>query len=68
MDCAAGDAAMVGDDVEADVSGALRCGIGQALLVRTGKYETGVEEGADPPPTAIVDDFEEAVARILAAS
>lgn len=65
MDCAAADAAMVGDDVDADISGALRCGIGQALLVRTGKYESKAEEEADPPPTAVVDDFDEAVARIL---
>lgn len=65
MKCAAGEAAMIGDDVEADVSGALRAGVGEALLVRTGKYQAGAEEGADPPPTAVVDDFAAAVARIL---
>ena len=27
---------MVGDDAEADVAGALRAGLGSALLVRTG--------------------------------
>jgi HAD superfamily hydrolase (TIGR01458 family) len=66
MGCAAADTVMVGDDVEADVSGALAAGIGQALLVRTGKYETGAEEGADPPPTATVEDFAAAVDWILA--
>lgn len=35
--CAAGETVMVGDDVEADVNGALALGIG-GMLVRTGKY------------------------------
>ncbi len=38
LGCDAADTVMVGDDVEADVSGALAAGIGAALLVRTGKY------------------------------
>jgi HAD superfamily hydrolase (TIGR01458 family) len=47
-------AAMVGDDIEADVGGAMEAGLA-AILVRTGKYredlvrETGIE------PTATVD-------------
>jgi HAD superfamily hydrolase (TIGR01458 family) len=50
------DAAMVGDDVESDVAGAMNEGLG-GILVRTGKYredfvrETGVE------PTATVDSI-----------
>ena len=42
------EAAMVGDDIEADIGGALRAGLG-AILVRTGKYredrvrESGIE-------------------------
>jgi HAD superfamily hydrolase (TIGR01458 family) len=51
-------AAMVGDDVEADVGGALDAGLA-GILVRTGKYreelvrETGIE------PTATVDSIAE---------
>lgn len=61
MNCRAEDAVMVGDDAEADVSGALKAGIGSALLVRTGKYQEGAEHTVDPPPTAIVDDLPQAV-------
>ena len=35
---------MVGDDVEQDVNGAIRAGIGVAVLVKTGKYREGDEE------------------------
>jgi HAD superfamily hydrolase (TIGR01458 family) len=56
---------MVGDDVEADVSGALASGIGQALLVRTGKYREGAERGAEPAPTAVLDDLPAAASWIL---
>ena len=54
----AGHAAMVGDDVEADIGGALDAGLA-GILVRTGKYreelvrETGIE------PTATVDSIAE---------
>ncbi|HSD24016.1 MAG TPA: TIGR01458 family HAD-type hydrolase, partial [Solirubrobacterales bacterium] len=54
----AGLAGMVGDDVEADVGGALDAGLA-GILVRTGKYrkelvrETGIE------PTATVDSIAE---------
>jgi len=61
LGCDAADVVMVGDDVEADVSGALRAGIGAALLVRTGKYHPGAEADATPPPTAVVDDLPTAV-------
>ena len=37
------DVVMVGDDVEADVGGALAAGL-QAILVRTGKYRSGDED------------------------
>ncbi|MEZ5874681.1 MAG: TIGR01458 family HAD-type hydrolase, partial [Hyphomicrobiales bacterium] len=43
MDCAPDQAVMVGDDAEADVAGALRAGLGRAILVRTGKYRDGDE-------------------------
>ncbi|WP_421726543.1 TIGR01458 family HAD-type hydrolase [Bauldia sp.] len=66
LGCDAADVVMVGDDVEADVSGALKTGIGKALLVRTGKYRPGAEADADPSPTAIVDDIGAAADWILA--
>jgi len=57
---------MVGDDAESDVCGALKAGIGTALLVRTGKYRAGDESRYAPHPTAVVDDLEAAVEWILA--
>ncbi len=56
---------MVGDDVEADISGAMAVGI-RGLLVRSGKYVAGAEELVDSPPTAVIDDLEDAVKWILA--
>ena len=49
-------AAMVGDDIESDIGGALRAGLA-AILVRTGKYreETARESGIEP--TEIVDSI-----------
>ncbi|MCB1487740.1 MAG: TIGR01458 family HAD-type hydrolase [Bauldia sp.] len=66
LGCDAADAVMVGDDVEADVSGALAAGIGATLLVRTGKYREGAEDSAEPAPTAVADDLFAAVDWILA--
>ena len=57
-------ARMVGDDVEADVIGAIEAGL-EALLVRTGKYRAGDEQKlADK--AACVADIGEAVERLLA--
>lgn len=56
--------AMIGDDAEADVAGALTAGAGRALLVRTGKYRPGDETRVSPAPSDVVDDIAEAVARI----
>ena len=67
LGCAADRAVMIGDDVEADVAGAMACGIA-GILVRTGKYRAGDENLIDPPPTAVVADFAEAVAWVLARS
>jgi HAD superfamily hydrolase (TIGR01458 family) len=49
-------AAMVGDDIESDIGGALRAGL-VAILVRTGKYtdERMRESGIDP--TIVVDSI-----------
>ena len=65
MACPASEAIMVGDDAEADVSGALEAGIAHALLVRTGKYQPGDEYQADLAPSAVVDDLSAAVDWIL---
>jgi HAD superfamily hydrolase (TIGR01458 family) len=52
----AGDAVMVGDDVEADIGGAKRLGM-QAVLVRTGKFRPAALEEADPQPDAVIDSI-----------
>ena len=65
LDCTPGQAVMVGDDAESDVSGALKAGIGTALLVRTGKYRAGDESRNAPHPSAVVDDLAAAVEWIL---
>jgi phospholysine phosphohistidine inorganic pyrophosphate phosphatase len=66
VDMGLDNAVMVGDDVEADVGGAMSAGL-PGILVRTGKYR----QDALPPevtPTAIVDSIAEVpalLARIL---
>ena len=52
----AGTAAMVGDDVESDIGGALRAGLA-AILVRTGKYRTEALQTSGLEPTAVVDSI-----------
>jgi HAD superfamily hydrolase (TIGR01458 family) len=63
LGCRPAEVVMVGDDVEADVNGAIAAGLG-GILVRTGKYraadETRLAAGG-----AVVDDLDAAVARIL---
>ncbi len=56
---------MVGDDAESDVAGALKAGLSNAVLVRTGKYRDGDEDRFDPPPTAVANDLADAVAWIV---
>lgn len=65
IDCPRQEAVMVGDDVAADVSGALAAGVGHALLVRTGKYRTGDEFCSPPRPSAVVDDVWDAATWVL---
>jgi HAD superfamily hydrolase (TIGR01458 family) len=50
------DAVMVGDDVEADVGGALAAGL-SGVLVRTGKYRDDALEASGVTPTAIADSI-----------
>lgn len=52
----AGEAWMVGDDVEADVGGAKAAGL-KGLLVRTGKFREETLARADPQPDGVVDSI-----------
>jgi HAD superfamily hydrolase (TIGR01458 family) len=56
-------AAMVGDDVEADVAGAMDAGLG-GILVRTGKYREDLVRESGVEPTAIADSIAD-VPRLL---
>jgi ribonucleotide monophosphatase NagD (HAD superfamily) len=49
-------AAMVGDDVEADVGGAMEAGLA-GILVRTGKYREDLVEKSGVEPTVTVDSI-----------
>ncbi len=52
---------MIGDDAENDVAGALKAGVGKAILVRTGKYRPGEENRYGVAPSFVADDISEAV-------
>ena len=67
MGCDPTDVVMIGDDAECDVVGAIKAGIGQGILVRTGKYRPGDEERFQPKPSAIVSNIEEAIGHVLGA-
>lgn len=62
--CTAGEAVMVGDDVENDVGGALAAGL-SGVLVRTGKYREGDENRIAAPPSHVAADLAAAVDWIL---
>jgi len=64
LGCAPEEVAMVGDDVESDVAGALAAGLA-GVLVRSGKYRDGDEAAIEPPPSVVVDDLGTAVDWIL---
>lgn len=51
-------------DVNDDVAGAMKVGI-QGVLVKTGKFLPAALASIDPPPTAVVENFSEAVDWIL---
>ncbi len=55
---------MVGDDVEADVNGALDAGL-QAILVRTGKYRPNDEQQITATSPLVANDISEAVDMVL---
>jgi ribonucleotide monophosphatase NagD (HAD superfamily) len=49
-------AAMIGDDVESDVGGALRAGLA-GILVRTGKYREDALRASGVRPTLVIDSI-----------
>jgi HAD superfamily hydrolase (TIGR01458 family) len=51
-------AAMIGDDIESDVGGALAAGLA-GVLVRTGKYTPNAARDSGVVPTAIIDSIAE---------
>jgi HAD superfamily hydrolase (TIGR01458 family) len=53
LGAAAGEAVMVGDDVEADIGGAKAAGL-RAVLVRTGKFREESLAAASPQPDGVV--------------
>jgi HAD superfamily hydrolase (TIGR01458 family) len=61
MGCEPEEVIMIGDDAESDVAGALQAGIGQGILVRTGKYRRDDEARYRPRPSAVSADILEAV-------
>ena len=56
VDLAAGEAMMVGDDLDADIAGAQAFGI-RAALVRTGKYRSEVLAASTVVPDHVIDSF-----------
>jgi HAD superfamily hydrolase (TIGR01458 family) len=56
LDSAPGDALMVGDDIESDVGGGLDAGLA-AVLVRTGKYQSGAVRASGVEPSATIDSI-----------
>lgn len=61
---AAGEAVLIGDDLADDIGGSQAAGI-DAILVRTGKFRPGDDAHPEIRPAAVVDDFGEAVDRLL---
>jgi HAD superfamily hydrolase (TIGR01458 family) len=57
------EAAMVGDDVETDIAGAMNAGL-EGILVRTGKYREDFVRESGIEPTATVDSIAEVPAAL----
>ena len=64
LGCRPGEVLMVGDDVAADVNGALKAGM-KAALVQTGKYRPGDEQRISRPGACVCADLRAAVAGIV---
>lgn len=60
MNTTASTTLMIGDDVEADVNGAIDAGL-KAMLVKTGKYRTGDENYIKTETANCVQDFNHAI-------
>jgi ribonucleotide monophosphatase NagD (HAD superfamily) len=58
------DVAMIGDDAEADVGGAMAAGL-QGILVQTGKYRPGQEMNLPERPTHVVQSLGAAIELLL---
>lgn len=65
VECSPDTAAMVGDDIESDIGGALSAGL-SAILVRTGKYRPERVQASGIEPTAIVDSIADVPDLLLA--
>jgi HAD superfamily hydrolase (TIGR01458 family) len=64
LGCEPGDIAMIGDDIESDVEGAMAAGL-KGVLVRTGKYRAGDETRIATMPDHVANSLAEAVAWIV---
>ncbi len=64
LQCSAQDVVMIGDDVEADVGGAMAAGL-MGVLVRTGKYRPGQEARLPRRPTLVAENLKAAVDLLL---
>jgi HAD superfamily hydrolase (TIGR01458 family) len=64
LGCQPGETLMVGDDVFADVNGALKAGM-KAALVQTGKYQPGDELKIAAPGACVCGDLLDAVEGVL---
>jgi HAD superfamily hydrolase (TIGR01458 family) len=60
LGCEADDVAMIGDDAEADVGGAMAACL-RGVLVQTGKYRSGQENELDPPATFVARNLADAI-------
>lgn len=65
LGCEASDVVMVGDDVAADVVGAVSAGL-QGVLVQTGKYRSGDEDQLKSTNARVVPDIAAAIDWIIA--
>ena len=64
LHCAAEDAAMIGDDAEADVGGAMAAGL-MGALAQTGKYRPGQEAHLTERPTLVAENLKAVVDLLL---
>jgi HAD superfamily hydrolase (TIGR01458 family) len=63
LDVAAADAAMIGDDLEADVGGAMEAGLA-GILVKTGKFREDSLRTSTIEPTMVIESIAQLIALI----